>query len=244
MGPQHVSLLKAFTKAFQSLKDTVERGYNITISSAVIIQPEFLDRFFEPMVLKAAMDAGIRPIGSLVTSRKLVYEDFVTSLYWKNHSGNGGKKPSLLFFNQGWGWLEIMTAGRDGWEFYPVDHLGCQWVTSMLVERLLERSLVLKEDVERGADESMLAKIILRARTSLLDNMESPTEAANDQDDQARVLEWPLDLDGWLVSEEREQVNLHWNDIDAVNTGYVDELARSLGKAFRVLKSQCVSPHL
>ncbi|KAJ5627084.1 hypothetical protein N7528_004511 [Penicillium herquei] len=217
-----------FLEAFEVLKEGARESKNITIRSAVITLPEFLDVHVRELAAEAAKEAGITtfpdipiilPTQSLIWSSKSILDD---SDEISIDVLSQAEKPwgNSLLIDYGVGYFDIATNGGRCQIKYPMDIMGCQRIAMKLVDRLTSFDGPLKEHVEKGASKPVLYSALWTASYKI----RHPSEIDPLEDNDDHYAEWPLDLQDWWVGDEETAV-LRWEDLEAVEAEYIDELA-------------------
>ncbi|KAJ5702189.1 hypothetical protein N7488_009737 [Penicillium malachiteum] len=225
-----------FLEAFEVLKEGARESKNITIRSAVITVPEFLDEHVRELATEAAKEAGITtfpnnpiilPTQTLIWLWKSTIDDsddiidFLSEEPWGNS----------LLIDYGVGYFDIATNGGRCQIKYPMDIMGCQRIAMKLVDKLISFDGPLKQQVEKGASRPALYSALWTASYKI----RHPSEIDPLEDSDDHYAEWPLDLQDWWIGDEETAV-LRWEDLEAVEAEYIDELANQFDRFWTVCK--------
>ncbi|KAJ5720482.1 uncharacterized protein N7483_008416 [Penicillium malachiteum] len=224
-----------FLQAFEVLKEGARETMNITIRGAVITIPDFLGDHVRELAEEAAIEAGITrvlafplvfPQKNLIWPWNSILDEDVTDYFssepWENS----------LLIDYGVGYFDIATNGRCHMK-YPMDILGCQRIAKKLFDRFTSFDGPLKQQVEKGASKPDLYSALWTASQSI----RYPSEIDTLEDGDDHYAERPLDLQDWWIGDY-ETVVLRWEDLEAVEAEYIDELANQFDRTLDCLQGR------
>ncbi|KAJ6008445.1 hypothetical protein N7540_012421 [Penicillium herquei] len=225
-----------FLQAFEFLKEGAREAINITIQGAVITIPDFLDDHVLELAGEAAKEAGINsfsdipfvsPTQNLIWPFKSILDEDATDYF------SSGPWENSLLIDYGVGYLDIATNGGRCRLKYPVDILGCQRIAKKLFDKFISFEGLLKQQIEKGASKPGLYSALWTASQ----NIRYPSERDTLEDSDDHYAEWPLDLEDWWIGDD-ETVVLRWEDLEAVEAEYIDELANQFDRALDCLQGK------
>ncbi|KAJ5716107.1 hypothetical protein N7493_008018 [Penicillium malachiteum] len=227
-----------FLEAFEVLKEGARESKNITIRSAVITIADFLDENVRELAAEAAKEAGIAtfpdipiilPTQTLIWSWKSILDDSdeIIDILSEEPWGNS------LLIDYGVGYFDIATNGRRCQIKYPMDIMGCQRIAMKLVDKLTSFDGPLKQQVEKGASKPALYSALWTASNKI----RHPSEIDPLEDSDDHHAEWPLDLQDWWIGDEGTAI-LRWEDLEAVEAEYIDELANQFERVLDCLQGE------
>ncbi|KAL4948859.1 hypothetical protein BDW69DRAFT_188880 [Aspergillus filifer] len=245
----------AFTEAFSTVRDVTLENTGVNITSAIILYPDFYNTAIQEAISDAAYETNISGwMPSMKMTHRQLFERYSNLLLFNRSRSSGvSGEPNLLLLNQGFRTFDLLTSGEHCLMNVPVDELSCFGLMGSLFWKLAreDRYPVLREELRRGADTTRLWREIGNARWYLKaqrkTDMEGEGEGVTEksemvQEDAELVHEWPLNLDGWWVSDAEQAISLRWEDIEAVDQQYVDYLADCLDGVQMCLQGATRSP--
>ncbi|KAJ5646994.1 hypothetical protein N7490_003366 [Penicillium lividum] len=217
-----------FVKAFNYLK-IASREQNIEIESALMLVPDFFNSHVRKLVEYAAIEAGVVSFGIESPQEMIkVYDEMFDDEINAIPEPISISKPSIMIVDYGLQYLHLHTRGRTCQTKHALDTLGCSGIWRFLYYRFLTLDGPLKRQIEKGASRHDLFSALWQARFF----MKQPMEEGQDHYE-----EWPLDLQDWWIGEQEEAV-LRWEDVEAAESDYIDELANYLNQALDCLQGQ------
>jgi hypothetical protein len=227
-------LSETIANALGTVKARALEGTGIDISAALVVYPDFFNRATESRwwwpqygIEDACRQAGIETMTYTPMSVKYLIQSSSTSL-WDAEAAPGearGPCANVVMLDQGLRGVDVMTSGSYCSMSFPVEELNCTGVVYGLISRNPNNDLLL-EELQRGASSNRLATEVMRAR----DLLKAEHDASKGRDEDIPE-EWPIDLEGWWVSDLAQAISLRWTDVKRVDDLYEDTLLDALHEA-------------
>jgi hypothetical protein len=228
-------LRETIANALGTVKARALEGTGIDVTAAMVLYPDFFDRStFESSwwwlkygIEDACRQAGIETMTYTPMSDKQLIRSSSTSLWDAEVTPGEGRGPcaNVIMLDQGLRSFDVMTSGSYCWMRFPVEGLNCTSMVHALISGNPNNNLLL-EELQRGASFNRLAYEIMQARGLL----KAEHEASMDRGEDAPE-EWPIDLEGWWVSDLAQPISLRWTDVKRVDDLYEDTLLDAIHEA-------------
>jgi hypothetical protein len=228
-------LRETVANALGTVKARALEGTGIDVTAAMVLYPDFFDRptfesswwWLKYSIEDACRQAGIETMAYTPMSDKQLIRSSSTSLWDAEVTPGEGRGPcaNVIMLDQGLRSFDVMTSGSFCWMRFPVEGLNCTSVAYGLISGNLHSSVLL-EELEQDASFNRLVYEIMQAR----DHLKAEHEASMDGGADAPE-EWPVDLDGWWVSDLAQPISLRWTDVKRVDDLYQDTLLDAIHEA-------------
>ncbi|KAJ5923749.1 hypothetical protein N7454_008994 [Penicillium verhagenii] len=236
--PSDEYIKTGFVKAFEHLKDVSRENTEIEIASVhIVLVPDFFDFRIRMLVNDAAEAARVNPNGVMIISPQDMIkaypgclDDEITKMPILDPVRT---EETVMIVDYGMTYLHLHTQSKRCRMKIALDSYSCSRVAILLFYRVLSLGGPLSRQIEQGASKPQLFEALWRAKFA----MEQTTETPWDVDSQDHYEEWPLDLQNWWIDEEEDAV-LRWEDVQAIEDEYIDELAEYLDQALDCLQGE------
>ncbi|KAL3494381.1 hypothetical protein BJX62DRAFT_197925 [Aspergillus germanicus] len=228
------NLKMAVVDALKTIRARALADSGIDISAALVLYPNFLNQvtpreswWIQYGIENACRQAGIETMTYTPMSDRYLIQSSSASLWDAEVAAGAGRGPcaNVIMLDQGLKHFDTMTSGSYCSMSFPVEGLNCTSVVYGFISGNPNSNLLL-EELEQGASFNRLAFEVLRAKG--LFKAEHDARRALDE---SVPEEWPVDLDGWWVSDLAQPISLRWTDVKRVDDLYEDTLLDALYEA-------------
>jgi hypothetical protein len=230
-----------FVDALKSVQASSRKHHNEDIPFALLSVPDFFNQTISTILLKAAASVGIQSIenpipaalaialgaGVVGDTRALIFEQSKSHVTLYPYQERGSR-------------LKKTIRQRP----LPIDPYSSPVIDRMTISQLLRRSSLLRNQVELGADKAHLTAEVAKARLLIKGTPDIDSSALQPGDaqseDSGHHEQWPLQLKDWWLGKE-EEVFLLWQDVEAVETTYVQNLSKLISDFLKGLRCRFLS---